>query len=131
MCGSPRTDVNAPDTNAVMRVPTTSTSGLRRHEKTAWRCAAALLYALSMVLIPLNVLAAVAVLMAALLCLPEPRDAIWVRTGVRLGGIATALLAMTLVLAALMTTGWQDDDPSTGAIDDEVLVVSTTQGGNA
>jgi crotonobetainyl-CoA:carnitine CoA-transferase CaiB-like acyl-CoA transferase len=88
---------------------------------------AALLYALSLVLIPLNMLAALAVLMAALLCLPEPRDAIWVRTGVRLGGISTALLAITLVLAALMSAGWQDEGLSTEVVADDVLVVSATQ----
>jgi anti-sigma-K factor RskA len=99
--------------------------GLARHSKTAWRSVAALLYAVSLVLIAFSLPAALTVLLAALLCFPEPRDALWMRTGIRLGGVATAMLAMTLVVVALTLAGWLGDSPAAGAGGvAEVVVVS-------
>lgn len=75
----------------------------------AWRLTAALLYAFSLVLVPLDLPAAVAALLASVLCFPETRSSLFKVTGFRLGGLATASVAAALVLGAVMSTGWQPE----------------------
>jgi len=80
--------------------------GLSRLGPRAWRLAAALLYAFSLVLVPLDIPAAVATLLASVLCFPETRSSLAKVTGFRLGGLATASVVTALVLGAVMSTGW-------------------------
>jgi len=92
-------------------VPLTSRLGV-----VAWRLAAGLLYAGSLLLVPLDLLAAVFALFAAFVCLPGARTALLERTGIRLGGVAAALMVMTLLLGAVLMTGRPVDPRPEGCV---------------
>jgi len=121
VCGNPPTRGGSFATNAFMRATTFTrpvSRGLSRFGPRAWRLAAGLLYAFSLVLVPLDLPAAVAALLASVLCFPETRSSLFKHTGFRLGGLATASLAAALVLGAVMSTGWQAGPTDAGAASD-------------
>lgn len=89
----------------------------------AWWFVAGLLYSGSLLLVWLDLLAAVVTLVAALLCLPEVRAALRDITGVRVGGVATALVVTVLVLGAMLSAGWPVAPPPESTVASTHLVV--------
>jgi hypothetical protein len=93
----------------------------------AWWLVAGLLYASSLLLVPVNLPAAVFALLASLVCLPGARIAFREFTGIRVGGAAAAMVAMTLVLGAVVSAGWPADTLAEGTIAADELVVTASQ----
>jgi hypothetical protein len=75
----------------------------------------------------LDLIAAVVTLVAALLCLPEMRTVLRNNTGIRIGGVATALMVTVLVLCAMLSAGWPADPPPESTVATNQLVVSASQ----
>ena len=74
-----------------------------------WRLSAGILYVLALLLVPHHLRAAVFLLLAALLCLPGTRAGVLLNTGVRVGAGFSALGALALVIAAMLSAASQDE----------------------
>ena len=131
VCGNALTVSLVPVTSALMSAHAVARPSPSPIGTALWRLAAALLYASSLMLIPHDLLAAVLALMAALVCMPGARTAIFERTGVRVGGAVAALTAVVLLLGIVVRMGLPSEAPTSSGDVTGVLLVSTSLATNS